>query len=89
MMNAIKAMNDEALTFVAGGNNGDKELELKYDAPFYRVGDSVEVYVSSLHWHTIHAVVISSEKRSYGYFYIVEYDDKNVSQVTADDLERC
>ena len=88
MMNAIETMNDEALTFVAGGNNGDKELELKHDAPFYMVGDSVEVFVSSLHWHTRHATVIISEKRSYGYVYIVEFDDKNVCQVTADDLER-
>ena len=50
MMNTIKAMNDETLTFVTGGDNGDAKKDTNSYNSKYLVGHEVYVYLTGLHF---------------------------------------
>ena len=91
-----KAVNDEALYSVTGGNYGDKKTELDNDIALYNVGDTVEVFTTSWHIWTKRGVIIFAERRRidttfvHGSFtlYTVKYEDGSTEQVSANDIER-
>ena len=91
MMKTKKAIDDKALTFVAGGNTGDSDIENEMGYPMYSVGEDVEVFLMSFfHIHTKHAVIIDVRVSEYdgSYLYRVMYDSGAVQSVFADDIER-
>ena len=50
MTGTIKMINDEMLTMVNGGDNGDAEKDCSYEHPKYQIGDCVNVYLTGLHF---------------------------------------
>ena len=54
----IKAVNDEALEAVAGGNQGDDCREEKSRTPLHNVGETVEVFRTFLHVFTKRGTII-------------------------------
>ena len=89
-------MNDEALTFVAGGDNGDKDFEAQNKIQLYDIGDTVEVYSNFLHIFTNRGRIINTKRvtvqKLFGTQtyceYLVKYEDSGLEWVTADDIER-
>ena len=90
MMN-IKAVNDERLTFVTGGDNGDAQKEMAGNYCMYKIGDSVEVYkFTDFHVWTNHAVIIDifdSKSNIIPRAYLVRYDDNSTRWVSANEIE--
>ena len=64
MMNTkiMKAVNDETLYSVTGGDFGDSKYEYENKTCLYKVGDVVEVYVNSLHISTERGTIVSIGK---------------------------
>ena len=60
----MKAMNDEALTLVTGGDLLDSYHEYQAGTPMYKVGDIVEVYSTSFHCTTNRAKIIAVEQKT-------------------------
>ena len=54
----MNAINDEALSFVAGGDYGDSKYEHNNNVCLYKPGDVVEVYTSKFHVRTVRGTVI-------------------------------
>ena len=96
MMNT-KAMNDEMLTKVTGGNWGDTFTEYTNGTQLYKTGDTVEVYNTVFHVTTKRAVVmgVTTEYRIVGGVtlshvpvYYVRYADNSHEFVLAESIER-
>ena len=89
MKNTMKAMNDDALELVTGGNNGDSNIEKATNVPFFSVGQEVEVYLMHyLHIHTKHGVILEVKRENSGFLYTVIRDDNLIKDYYADDIER-
>ena len=95
----MKIMNDEALTFVTGGDNGDARYEHDNGIQLYHVGESVEVYFSGYHITTVNATVIevSTTRMIKSWndwneievpYYLVKYAGGKTEWVTANGIER-
>ena len=88
-MTNIKVMNENALLKVTGGNNGDTDIENKSRTPLFSVGQSVEVFIMHyFHIHTRHATIVAVTPHYNGFVYTVIYDNGDVKEVYADDIER-
>ena len=95
-MTNMKAMNDKALTFVTGGDKGDKDIEKNCGVKLYHVGETVEVYMSIFHIRTRRGTIIAESRvdcatehsSSTYYKYKVEFSGGDVLWVTADDIQR-
>ena len=84
-----KAMNNEMLTKVTGGDNGDVSYERKNGIALYKVGDQVEVYRTDLHITTRRAVVEAvREYDGYITYYVVFLDSNKFKWVTANGIQR-
>ena len=93
-----KAVNDELLTSVTGGDYGDCDTERrKLFSHMYNEGEYVEVYGTMLHWHTRRALVLKVKYSFEGdednrivtpVYYVVYDDDGCHDYVRADDIER-
>ena len=96
----MKELMDTALIKVTGGNYGDSEIEHNNNMCFYKVGDSVEKFISRAHIWTKHAVVTAVEmgwaeaghiwNRSFieAPIYSLVYDDGTTDIASSNDIER-
>ena len=98
-MKNMKAMTDEALELVTGGDYGDSNYEYENNIQLYNVGDSVQVYRTGFHITTVSATVIgvTKEEMSAHWYstdtitapqYEVQYADGTTEAVSADFIER-
>ena len=95
----MKAVNDEMLTIVVGGNDGDSKYEHDNDLYLYNIGDIVEVYLTGYHITTRRAKIIdiSTESKFTSWkdwsiinapYYMVLYENNKYEWVFADSIER-
>ena len=98
-INSAKAMDDEALSLIAGGDWGDTNWEINHDCNLYKPGDIVEVYTNNFHLFTKSATVIGTRdgtgplnvtcKFVRTYYVVVLRDWTNTELVVnADQIER-
>ena len=87
----IKAMNDEALVRISGGDNGDSEIEKRLGTRLYKVGDVVEVYTNWLHIFTTRAIIdaVGLDEKGYVCYHVIYFDNKGtIDLVSADKIQR-
>ena len=89
MKNTMKAMNDEALTLVTGGDEGDLEYEIASGKALYKVGDHVEVYKTPMHWFLTWGGTITKVKvEDKCPWYFIELDNGMYGWYYSDDIQR-
>ena len=99
MTGTVKAVNDEELAFAAGGNYGDAKFEHDRGVVLYKVGDTVEVFDSELHFCTTRGTIIKIDTARirnsiFDYcmitvpYYLVKLENGVKKWAISDDIER-